>query len=105
MLQGQVMAVLLVVVGHLDLGLVRAGDPDLSGCSNLRSWIGDMTVDGVPRVGCGRVILMRPGTGLVSSSAMSGAGRTRFTAAGGICRSHTGGGRLDLGERGVAQGA
>jgi hypothetical protein len=24
-----------------------AGDPDLSGCSTLRSWVGDMTVDGV----------------------------------------------------------
>ena len=47
--QGHVMAVPLVMVGHLDPGV--AGDPDLPWCSNLRSWSGDMTVDGVPRVG------------------------------------------------------
>jgi hypothetical protein len=67
---GHVMAVLLVLVGLSD-SLVVCGrsrlvwvlDPSFVGRRHDGRW-------GVPRVGCGRVILMRPGTGLVSSSAM-----------------------------------
>jgi len=68
---GQVMVVLLVLVGLSD-SLVG-----VCGRSRLVWVLGPSFVVrrhdgrwGVPRVGCGRVILMRPGTGLVSSSAM-----------------------------------